>query len=242
MEKVVLDEMKCFRCGFCVATAKNTFAFDGDADRCIAADNNGNVVDGDKILYILGKRLKSRGMLDHDTVVATNMSNSGFFASLENIGIKCKQTDVGDRFVYECMQDKGYALGGEQSGHIIIKKYATTGDGILTAIMIAEEICDSKLSLAELAAPVKLYPQYTQNIKVKDKAAVLKDKSVIDRVGEVESIINGKGRVLLRKSGTEPVVRIMVESETKEKCIEYAQMVADTILDRGHGFEQTSKN
>ena len=137
------------------------FAFDGDADRCIAVDSNGDVVDGDKMMYILGKRLKSRGMLSRDTVVATVMSNSGFFTSLEIEGIKCVQTNVGDRFVYECMQENGYDLGGEQSGHIIIKKYATTGDGILTAIMIAEEICDSKLSLAELASGVKLYPQYT---------------------------------------------------------------------------------
>ena len=213
------------------------FAFDGDADRCIAVDGNGEVVDGDKMLYILGKRLKSRGMLNHDTVVATVMSNSGFFASLEEAGMKCEQTNVGDRFVYECMQEKGYALGGEQSGHIIIKKYATTGDGILTAIMIAEEICDSKRSLAELAAPVMLYPQYTKNVKVKDKAAVFKDKDVADKLAEVEKLIDGKGRALLRQSGTEPVVRVMIESETEEKCIEYAQMIADTILKGGHGIE-----
>lgn len=213
------------------------FAFDGDADRCIAVDGSGEVVDGDKMLYILGKRLKSRGMLNHDTVVATVMSNSGFFASLEEAGMKCEQTNVGDRFVYECMQEKGYALGGEQSGHIIIKKYATTGDGILTAIMIAEEICDSKRSLAELAAPVMLYPQYTKNVKVKDKAAVFKDKGVADKLAEVEKLIDGKGRALLRQSGTEPVVRVMIESETEEKCIEYAQMIADTILKGGHGIE-----
>lgn len=189
------------------------------------------------MLYILGKRLKSRGMLNHDTVVATVMSNSGFFASLEEAGMKCEQTNVGDRFVYECMQEKGYALGGEQSGHIIIKKYATTGDGILTAIMIAEEICDSKRSLAELAAHVMLYPQYTKNVKVKDKAAVFKDKDVADKLAEVEKLIDGKGRALLRQSGTEPVVRVMIESETEEKCIEYAQMIADTILKGGHGIE-----
>ena len=213
------------------------FAFDGDADRCIAVDGNGEVVDGDKMLYILGKRLKARGMLNHDTVVATIMSNSGFFASLEEAGIKCEQTNVGDRFVYECMQEKGYALGGEQSGHIIIKKYATTGDGILTAIMIAEEICDSKLSLSELAAPVKLYPQYTKNVRVKDKPAVFKDKAVMDSLAEVERLIDGKGRALLRQSGTEPVIRVMIESEEEEKCISYAQMIADTILKGGHGVE-----
>ena len=213
------------------------FAFDGDADRCIAVDGNGEIVDGDKMLYILGKRLKSRGMLNHNTVVATIMSNSGFFASLEEAGIKCEQTNVGDRFVYECMQEKGYDLGGEQAGHIIIKKYATTGDGILTAIMVAEEICDSKLSLSELASPVKLYPQYTKNVRVKDKPAVFKDKAVMDSLAEVEKLIAGKGRALLRQSGTEPVIRVMIESEQEEKCVEYAQMIADTILKGGHGVE-----
>ena len=210
------------------------FAFDGDADRCIAVDSNGAVVDGDKMLYILGKRLKSRDMLNGDTVVATIMSNSGFFASLEEAGMKCVQTNVGDRFVYECMQEKGYALGGEQSGHIIIKKYATTGDGILTAIMIAEEMCDSKLSLSELCAPVKLYPQYMKNIRVKDKAAVFKDKAVLEAKEEVEKLIAGKGRALLRQSGTEPVIRIMIESESEEKCTEYAQIIADAIINGGH--------
>ncbi len=213
------------------------FAFDGDADRCIAVDGNGEIVDGDKMLYILGKRLKARGMLDHDTVVATVMSNSGFFASLEEAGIKCETTAVGDRFVYECMQEKGYALGGEQSGHIILKKYATTGDGILTAIMIAEEICDSKLSLAELASPVRLYPQYMKNIRVKDKGAVLQDKAVLESVEKVEKLIAGKGRALLRQSGTEPVIRVMIESESKEKCIEFAQIIADEIIKGGHSVE-----
>lgn len=213
------------------------FAFDGDADRCIAVDGNGEIVDGDKMLYILGKRLKSRGMLNHDVVVATIMSNSGFVASLEEAGIKCEQTNVGDRFVYECMQEKGYDLGGEQSGHIIIKKYATTGDGILTAIMMTEELCDSKLSLAELAAPVNLYPQYTKNVRVKDKKAVLNDKAVTDSLAEVEKLIDGKGRALLRQSGTEPVIRVMIESETQEKCVEYAQIIVDTILKGGHGVD-----
>ena len=213
------------------------FAFDGDADRCIAVDGNGNVVDGDKMLYILGKRLKSRGMLNGNTVVATIMSNSGFIRSLEEAGIKCAQTNVGDRFVYECMQEKDYCLGGEQSGHIILKKYATTGDGILTAIMVTEEICDSKLSLSELAAPVVLYPQYTQNVRVKDKEAVLSDSEVLQKLSEVETLIDGKGRALLRKSGTEPVIRIMIESESEEKCKEYASLIAQTIEDRGHKSE-----
>ena len=213
------------------------FAFDGDADRCIAVDENGNIVDGDAMLYILGKRLQSRGILNKDTVVATVMSNSGFVASLEKIGIQCAQTAVGDRFVYECMQENDYALGGEQSGHIIIKKYATTGDGLLTAIMMTEEICDSKTSLAALAEPVMLYPQYLKNMRVKDKQAVLTDADVLAEVKAVEKLINKKGRVLLRQSGTEPVIRIMTECETQEKCTEYAQRIADVIERKGHCHE-----
>ncbi len=210
------------------------FAFDGDADRCIAVDENGNIVDGDKIMYILGKRLKSRNMLNSDTVVATIMSNSGFVNSLAEAGIKCAQTTVGDRFVYECMQENDYSIGGEQSGHIILKKYATTGDGILTAIMLSEEVCDSKSSLAKLCEDVKLYPQYTKNVRVKNKAAVLEDSDVLDALKKVEALIDGKGRALLRQSGTEPVIRIMIESETEEKCHEYAEMISDVITNNGH--------
>ncbi len=213
------------------------FAFDGDADRCIAVDENGNVVDGDAMMYILGKRLNSRGMLNDNTVVATVMSNSGFVASLEEAGMKCVQTTVGDRFVYECMQQNDYCLGGEQSGHIILKKYATTGDGLLTAIMIAEEICDTKLKLSELAEPVKLYPQYTRNIRVKEKEAALNDEAVLREKDEVEKLINGKGRVLLRKSGTEPVVRVMIESESEELCVQYADRIVNVIIERGHSVE-----
>ncbi len=210
------------------------FAFDGDADRCIAVDEKGTVIDGDAIMYILAKRLKSRGMLNSNTVVATIMSNSGLFSSLKSIGIKCEQTAVGDRFVYECMQKNDYSLGGEQSGHIILKKYATTGDGILTAIMLAEEICDSKQSLAKLAEPVVLYPQKTKNLRVKDKAAVLTDEAVLAAKKEVEELIDGNGRVLLRQSGTEPVIRIMVEAKTPELCDEYIETVAAAVIERGH--------
>ena len=210
------------------------FAFDGDADRCIAVDGNGNVVDGDAMMYILGKRLKSRGMLNNDTVVATIMSNSGLFSSLEKIGIKCKQTTVGDRFVYECMQNNDYSLGGEQSGHIIMKKYATTGDGLLTAIMITEEVCDSKTTLFELASPVKLYPQYTKNVRVKDKSVVLSDGDVLKSLDYVKSLIGNNGRALLRQSGTEPVIRIMIECEDENKCKEYANIIGDKIIERGY--------
>lgn len=213
------------------------FAFDGDADRCIAVDENGNIVDGDAIMYILAKRLKNRGMLNDDTVVATIMSNSGFVSSLEKAGIRCVQTTVGDRFVYECMQNNDYSIGGEQSGHIIIKKYATTGDGLLTAIMIVEEVCDTKSSLSALASPVKLYPQFTKNVRVKNKPAVLADISVAETLSKVRDMIAGDGRALLRESGTEPVIRVMIEAESEEKCIEYADMITKTIIEGGHAAE-----
>ncbi len=210
------------------------FAFDGDADRCIAVDENGNIIDGDSIMYILANRLKSRDMLSRNTVVATVMSNSGFFASLKKLGIECLQTKVGDRFVYEAMQKHDFSLGGEQSGHIILKKYATTGDGILTAIMIAEEMCDRKMPLSKLAEPIMLYPQYLVNLSVKDKKQVVNDPEVLTSLEKVEKLIDGKGRALLRESGTEPVVRIMVESETAELCEKYADIIASTIKERGH--------
>lgn len=211
------------------------FAFDGDADRCIAVDENGEVLDGDKILYILGKRLQARGMLNKNTVVATVMSNSGFISSLAKIGISCEQTKVGDRFVYECMQENDYALGGEHSGHIILKKYATTGDGLLTAIMLTEELCDSKLPISKLTEGVTVYPQYTKNLRVKDKDAAINDPAVLAEKEHVAKEIGQNGRILLRPSGTEPVVRVMVECESDEMCHTYAERVAQIILERGHG-------
>ena len=210
------------------------FAFDGDADRCIAVDENGNVADGDAMLYILGKRLKARGVLKGDTIVSTIMSNSGLVSSLEKIGIKSVQTDVGDRFVYECMQENDYSLGGEQSGHIILKKYATTGDGVLTAIMITEELCDLKTSLSKLTSEITLYPQHTKNVRVKDKNVVLGDEKIQKAMEEIKAEINGKGRILLRKSGTEPVIRIMAECETKEKCEKYCDIISKLIIERGY--------
>ena len=210
------------------------FSFDGDCDRCLAIDENGNIVDGDKIMYLLAKRLKARGMLKDNTVVATVMSNSGFVASLDKIGVKCVQTKVGDRFVYECMQDKGYSIGGEQSGHIIMKKYATTGDGLLTAIMVLEEMCDSKSSLSSLVEDVMTYPQYLKNVRISDKDEVMNDKNVLACVKDVEKLIDGKGRVLLRPSGTEPLIRVMIEAETEEKCHEYADIIVKAIVDGGY--------
>ena len=210
------------------------FAFDGDADRCIAVDENGHVVDGDAIMYILAQRLRSRGMLNGDTVVTTTMSNSGLWDSLERLGIRCEKTAVGDRFVYECMQNNDYSLGGEQSGHIILKKYATTGDGLLTAIMLTEEICDRKSSLSELTHGLMIYPQTVLNIRVRDKSAVAADTEVIKAQKEIEALIGKKGRALLRQSGTEPKIRVMVEAESEEKCEAYARRIVDTIVERGH--------
>ena len=211
------------------------FAFDGDADRCLAVDENGNIIDGDAIMYILAKRLKAKGMLNKDTVVPTVMSNSGFFKSLDKLGIKTEQTTVGDRFVYECMQANNYSLGGEQSGHIIIKKYATTGDGLLTAIMLAEEVCDTKKSLGTLTEGLTLYPQLVKNVKVTDKDAVFNDEAVKAVFAEVEALIGGEGRALLRKSGTEPKIRVMIEAVSEELCEEYANKIVNVILERGYG-------
>ena len=210
------------------------FAFDGDADRCIAVDENGNVVDGDKMLYILANRLMARGNLNNNTLVATIMSNSGLIRALNEKGIKCVQTKVGDRYVYECMEANDYVLGGEQSGHIILKKYATTGDGLLTAIMIAEEICDKKSTLSKLCENVKLYPQYIKNVRVKDKEAVTIDEQVKKVVAEVEKSIDGKGRVLFRQSGTEPIIRIMTECESLDLCKKHAQTIYEVIKSAGH--------
>lgn len=213
------------------------FAFDGDADRCLAVDENGSVVDGDGILYILARRLKAKGTLSGDTVVTTVMSNSGFVASLARLGIRCVQTAVGDRFVYECMQENDYALGGEQSGHVIVKKYATTGDGILTAILMAEEVLDSKSTLSKLAAPILFYPQALESVRVRDKAAVAADEGVKRAVAEVEEMLGGRGRVLLRQSGTECVVRVMAEAETREKSEACVKRVTDAIREGGHAVE-----
>ncbi len=213
------------------------FAFDGDGDRCIAVDESGQTVDGDAMLYILAQRLKSRGMLSGNTVVATVMSNSGFVNSLAEAGIDCALTTVGDRFVYECMQQNDYSLGGEQSGHIILRKYATTGDGLLTAIMMEEEMCDTKSTLSKLAAPVKPYPQHTVNVRVLDKAAVLADAAVQAEKAAIEQQIGGRGRILLRPSGTEPVMRVMAECANADACVAYAERLANAIRKEGYAVE-----
>ncbi len=210
------------------------FAFDGDADRCIAVDESGREVDGDKIMYLLSNKLKAEGSLDKDTLVTTIMSNSGLFKALKQVGISVTQTKVGDRFVYERMQNEGYALGGEQSGHIIIKKYATTGDGILTAIMVTEEVLERKAKLSTLVAPVKLIPQVTKNVRVTNKAAVIADELVQAKFKEVNDEIGDNGRALLRQSGTEPVVRITIELDNKAKVDEYVEKIYNVIKKRGY--------
>ena len=209
------------------------FAFDGDCDRCIAVDENGHEVDGDKIMYLLALKLKSEGALEKDTLVTTIMSNSGLFKALKQSGIKVVQTQVGDRFVFEKMQSDGYSLGGEQSGHIIIKKYATTGDGILTAIMVAEEVLSRKEVLSKLVAPVHLLPQKLKNVRVTDKAAVMNDEAVLAKFEEVNKEIGDNGRALLRQSGTEPVVRIMLECPTLKECDAYIEKIYNVIKKRG---------
>lgn len=205
------------------------FAYDGDADRCLCVDEKGNVVDGDKILYISAKYMKEKGILSGNTVVTTVMSNMGLYKSLEKLGIRHTKTDVGDRFVYEEIKKSGFKLGGEQSGHIIYSKYATTGDGILTSLKIMEIMLSSKRKLSDLAGEMKTYPQRLINVKVTDKKAVLQNEIVALEMKKAESLLGDKGRILLRASGTEPVIRVMVEAEDEKLCYSCAQNVADVI-------------
>ena len=203
------------------------FAYDGDADRCLAVDENGDVVDGDKIIYIFGKQLRREGKLSGNKVVTTVMSNFGLYKALDEAGIGYEKTAVGDRFVYENMVQNGYCVGGEQSGHIILSKYATTGDGILTSIELMEAMLDSKQTLSRLCAEVTTYPQVLKNVRVTDKAAVRENAHVQQVVREVGDRLGNTGRVLLRESGTEPVIRVMAEAEderTAESCVD--EMIA----------------
>jgi len=188
------------------------FAYDGDADRCLAVDENGEVVDGDKILYVFGRQLKKEGRLAKNTVVTTVMSNFGLYKAFDEAGIAYEKTAVGDRFVYENMAQNGYCVGGEQSGHIILSKYATTGDGILTSIELMEAMLDSKQTLSRLCAPVKTYPQVLKNVRVSDKKAVRENANVQAAVEKAAQMLGDSGRVLLRESGTEPLIRVMAEA------------------------------
>ena len=210
------------------------FAYDGDADRCLCVDGDGNVVSGDQILYLYGLYMKERGKLVSNTIVTTVMSNFGLYKALERAGIDYAKTPVGDKYVYEYMTEHGCRLGGEQSGHIIFSKYATTGDGILTSLKVMEVIMAKKTPLSKLVEPMKIYPQYLLNLKVKDKNKAQNDADVLAAVKSVEEKLNGAGRILYRASGTEPLIRIMVEAESEELCKNYAEEVASVLRDKGH--------
>lgn len=209
------------------------FAFDGDADRCIAVDERGEVVNGDHILYILAQSLKEQGMLAHNTVAVTVMSNLGLFRALDEAQIHYDVTPVGDRFLWESMAKNGYRIGAEQSGHVILSKYATTGDGILTAIMLTEAVLAKKNTLSKLASSVRMLPQITKNLRVKDKARVMQSHEIAELIRRLSENELAQGRILLRQSGTEPVVRVMVEADTQEACQIYADMVIDRIKELG---------
>ena len=210
------------------------FAYDGDADRCIAVDETGRIIDGDAILYICGKYMKEQGSLFHNTVVTTVMSNLGLYKALEKEGISYVQTAVGDKYVYENMAATGHCLGGEQSGHIIFSKHATTGDGILTSLKVMEVMLEKKESLSKLAAPLAVYPQVLKNVRVKDKQAAQDDPAVQEEAKKVAERLGNEGRILLRQSGTEPLVRVMVEAKDLETCQSCVDQVVKVIEERGH--------
>ena len=210
------------------------FAYDGDADRCLCIDDQGNIVDGDLILYVAGVYLKQNGELDNNTVVTTIMSNIGLYKAFDAVGINYEKTDVGDKYVYECMNKNDYRLGGEQSGHIIFSKYATTGDGILTSIKLMEVMISSKKKMSELTSPVTIYPQCLKNIKVISKPEARADEDVQAEVKKVEEILGNEGRILLRESGTEPVIRVMVEAKSDLLAEKYVDQVIEVIKKKGH--------
>ncbi|MCI9050009.1 MAG: phosphoglucosamine mutase [Coprobacillus sp.] len=214
------------------------FAYDGDADRCIAVDEFGRVVNGDLILYVCGLEMKEKGELLNNTIVTTVMSNFGLYKSLDKVGIQYEKTAVGDKYVYENMVQNGHCIGGEQSGHIIFSKHATTGDGILTSLKIVETMVENKKSLAQLIEPVEIYPQLLINVRVHDKKTAQEDPDVQAAVKEVEKLLGDKGRILVRESGTEPVVRVMVEAETDEICHEYVLKVVNMIKEKGHAVKK----
>lgn len=210
------------------------FAFDGDADRCLCVDENGNVITGDHILYIYGCYMKDRDKLVGNKVVTTVMSNFGLYKAFDAAGIEYEKTAVGDKYVYECMSEHGYRIGGEQSGHIIFSKYATTGDGIITALKIMQAMIGRKKTLSQLAAPLSIYPQVLKNVRVTDKTEAQNDAAVKEAVSKVTEELGGNGRILVRESGTEPVVRVMVEAGSTEECEMYVDRVIDVIRQRGY--------
>lgn len=209
------------------------FAYDGDADRCLAVDSEGKLVDGDKILYVCGKYMKEQGTLVNNTVVTTVMPNFGLYKAFEREGISYEKTAVGDKYVYENMSQNGHCLGGEQSGHIIFSKHATTGDGILTSLKLMEVILEKKETLAKLADEVQIYPQVLKNVRVKDKEAAQADRDVQAEVQKVSDALGDTGRILVRPSGTEPLIRVMVEAPTDEICGKYVAQVVEMIEKKG---------
>ena len=210
------------------------FAYDGDADRCIAVDENGNEINGDLILYICGKYMKENGSLFHNTVVTTVMSNFGLYKAFDREGISYEKTKVGDKYVYENMAQYGNCLGGEQSGHIIFSKHATTGDGILTSLKVMEVILEKKETLGHLASEVEIFPQVLKNVRVHNKQQAQDDPKVQEEVAKVAEALGSDGRILLRQSGTEPVVRVMVEASSEELCEKYVDQVIDVMKAQGH--------
>lgn len=212
------------------------FAYDGDADRCLAVDEKGNVINGDLILYIYGRYMKERGKLLNNTIVTTVMSNFGLYKALDEIGIDYVKTKVGDKYVYEEMEKHGHRIGGEQSGHIIFSKYANTGDGILTSLKLVQVMLDKKKKLSELSKPVRIYPQVLKNIKVKDKEAAQNDPEVKAAVEKVAAQLGDTGRILLRESGTEPLIRVMAEAESQEICEQLVDEVIALIRARGYAI------
>lgn len=214
------------------------FAYDGDADRCIAVDEFGRVVNGDLILYICGLEMKNKGELLNNTIVTTVMSNFGLYKSLDKVGIRYEKTAVGDKYVYENMVQNGHCIGGEQSGHIIFSKHATTGDGILTSLKIMETMVENKKTLAQLIEPVEIYPQLLINVRVYDKVAAQEDPDVKATVKEVEELLGNEGRILVRESGTEPVIRVMVEAQSDEICHEYVLKVVNKIKEKGYAVKK----
>ena len=209
------------------------FAYDGDADRCIAVDENGQVVDGDAILYICGKHMKEEGYLESNTIVTTIMSNIGLYKALDKIGINYSKTKVGDKYVHIEMSENGYELGGEQSGHIIFSKYANTGDGILTSLRLMEAMIDNKTSLSELRRDLKIYPQVLKNVRVNDKKAVLNDESIKNIIEKESESLKDTGRILVRESGTEPLIRVMAEAETEEIADKKVNNIVEAIEKSG---------
>lgn len=210
------------------------FAYDGDADRCLCVDEKGNLVDGDAILYIYGKYMKERGKLLTNTVVTTVMSNFGLYKAFDELGIGYAKTAVGDKYVYEYMNQNGCRIGGEQSGHIIFSKYASTGDGILTSLKMMEVMMAKKAKMSQLTEGLSIYPQVLENVRVLDKTAAQEDPDVKAAVKAVEEALGDTGRILVRESGTEPLLRVMVEAETEECCRKYVDQVVSVVKAKGH--------